>query len=89
MPSMYDTRGRGDGGSMSVAMYVDDDGNMVYEHDARPRVGVAMRVGSLYGRSFASQDYWQTTPVTEIVEDTPDRVVFKTRSGSIYTWETH
>jgi hypothetical protein len=87
---MYDTRGRGDGGSMSTALYISDEtGEVVYEHDARPRVGVAMRVGSLVGRSFSSQDYWTTTIITEIVEDTPDKVVFKTRSGSTYTWETH
>lgn len=89
MPSMYDTRGRGDGGAMSMALYVGDDGELVYEHNARPRVGVAMRVGSLNGRSFASQDWWQTTIIAEILEDTPEKVVFKTKSGSIYTWESH
>lgn len=89
MPSMYDTRGRGDGGSMSMALYTADDGTVVMEHDARPRVGVAMRVGSMFGRTFAPQDWWQTTIITEIVEDTPEKVVFKTKSGSVYTWTDH
>lgn len=89
MPSMYDTRGRGDGGAMSMAIYKGDDGELVFEHDTRPRVGVAMRVGSLFGRTFSSQDWWQTTIITEIVEDTPDKVVFKTNSGSVYTWTNH
>ena len=32
-----------------------------------PVIGYGVRVGSLYARSFVAQDYWQTTPVTEII----------------------
>ena len=87
MASMYSTDGRGDAGAMSMALHVGDDGNVVYEHNVRPRVGVAMRVGSLAGRTYSSQDYWQTSLITEIIEDTEDQVVFNTRSGSTYTWK--
>ena len=56
-----------------------------------PRVGCGVRVGSIYGRSYSSQDWWQTSPVIEIVEETIDdegywTVKFKTRS-STYTWK--
>jgi len=63
------------------------DGKIETEDFARPRVGVAMRVGSLSGRSYSSHDWWQTTTIKEIVEDTPEKIVFRTLSGSIYTWE--
>jgi hypothetical protein len=77
---------------MSMALVPTFDGDtgkqvdLQYEHDARPRVGVAMRVGSIYARSYTAQDWWQTTLIKEIIEDTPDKVVFKTQSGSEYTW---
>lgn len=82
---MYDTRGRGDSGGMTMNLW--QDGNEV-KHDVgqRPRVGCAVRVGSVTARSYQHQDWWQTTPIKEILEDTPNKVVFKTLSGSIYTW---
>lgn len=83
---MYDKRGRGDAGPMSIARWRDEKGVIQQEDHARPRVGVAMRVGSYLARSYQAQDWWQTTPVAEIVKDTPEEVVFKTRSGSEYTW---
>ena len=56
-----------------------------------PRVGCGVRVGSIYSRSYSSQDWWQTSPVTEILQETIDdegywTVKFKTRS-STYTWK--
>lgn len=84
---MYDKRGRGDSGGMSMALWFDDKKELQHEHNARPRVGVAMRVGSIYARSYQSQDWWQTTLIQEIVKDTPEEVIFKTQSGSEYTWK--
>jgi hypothetical protein len=77
--------GVGDSGSMSMALWI-EDGAGKSEQDARPRVGVSMRVGTMFARSYSAQDWWQTTPITEIVEDTPERVLFKTKSGSLYEW---
>lgn len=79
--------GAGDSGQMSIAYWY-EDGNkeLQFENDARPRVGVAMRVGSAYARSYSPQDYWTTTYVTEILEETENMVKFKT-TNSIYTWE--
>ncbi len=39
-----------------------------------------------YSRSFVAQDYWQTTYVTEILEDTPDMMRFRT-GNSEYVWK--
>ena len=52
----------------------------------RPRVGCAVRVGSFNARTYGSQDYWTTTPVTEILEKSDSRMVFRT-STSIYEWK--
>jgi hypothetical protein len=57
----------------------------------RPQVGGIMRVGSLFARSFSAQDYWQTTIITEILEDTSDEegneyVRFRT-GNSEYEWK--
>lgn len=82
---MYDTRGRGDSGGMSCALWEDENGTVVFEDDARPRVGVAMRVGSRYARTMQSQDWWQTTYITEILEESENRVLFKTKN-SVYEW---
>lgn len=84
---MYDQRGRGDSGPLSMALSLNPETKEVkHEHNARPRVGVAMRVGSIGARSYHCQDWWQTTLIEEIIKDTPEEVIFKTRSGSIYTW---
>ncbi len=90
MPWMYDVnnKAKGDSGVMSMAMWTGKDGVADYEHNARPRVGVAMRVGTLGSRSYSNQDYWTTTIIEEILEDTQDYVRFRTQSGSIYEWKT-
>ena len=77
--------GAGDSGMMSTIFWV-EDGTIKYENFARPKVGANIRVGSLYGRSYAAQDYWQTTLITEILEETENRVRFKTKN-STYLWE--
>ena len=56
-----------------------------------PRVGCGVRVGSYYARSYSGQDYWQTTPVTEITDEWIDNegyshVKFKTKNSE-YIWK--
>lgn len=86
---MYSLRresdGAGDSGGMSLLIWV-EDGVLRSKSNARPEIGYAMRVGSNYARTMQAQDWWQTTPVTEILDDKGNMVRFKTRSGSIYTW---
>jgi hypothetical protein len=79
--------GAGDSGNMSLAIFKDDTGKVVEEHNARPRVGAVMRVGSLFSRTYSMQDWWQTTKITQILEDTGYFVRFKT-GNSEYIWET-
>ena len=76
----------GDSGGMSMALW--DEGEQVKtENDARPQVGKVIRVGSIYARSYQQQDWWQTSEIKEILEESQDRVKFLTNSGSTYVWE--
>jgi hypothetical protein len=83
--------GAGDSGTMSTALFYDEGGNNILTEDnAEPRVGVAMRVGSIMARSYSSQDWWQTTLITEILEtrETPDGKYVRFKTGnSEYEWE--
>ena len=84
----------GDSGNMSLAIHPNagPGDEHVYEHGARPKVGVVMRVGSLAGRTFGHQDYWQTTVITEITDEWVDTeknancIRFKT-GNSVYIWK--
>ena len=60
-------------------------------HNARPQLGASMRVGSITGRTYSAQDWWQTTLITEILEerteeDGTEYVRFKT-GNSEYEWK--
>lgn len=77
--------GAGDSGPMSQGIRFMDHGGYLIEDNARPRIGYAMRVGSLYGRTYAAQDWWQTTIIIEILEDTTHFVRFRT-DNSVYEW---
>jgi hypothetical protein len=77
--------GAGDGGSMCVGLWVGDDGELKHEDNARPRVGIALRVGASYARTMSWQDWWQTSYITEILSNEPGKVVFTTEN-SVYTW---
>jgi hypothetical protein len=48
-------------------------------------IGCAVQCGSIYARSYQHQDWWLTTPITEILEisDDKDYVKFKT-GNSLY-----
>ena len=78
--------GAGDSGPMSEAAWLDEDGKVQVEENARPRVGVAMKVGTYFARTMSSQDWWMTTPITEILEDEGNRVRFRT-GNSVYVWK--
>jgi len=97
--SLYRTRDHaGDSGGMClglVPVYDPEDSTKIidktFEDNARPRVGIVLRVGSHYARSYTAQDWWQTTLITEIVrewtdEDGSENVHFKT-GNSEYLWK--
>jgi hypothetical protein len=54
---------------------------------AGPEVGKMFLVGTVTAGMFSTRDWWRTNVVTEILEETEDKVRFKTASGSTYTFE--
>jgi hypothetical protein len=83
----YDSAG--DSGARSEAIAWHEDGKFKEIVGRRPTIGCSMLVGSVTARSYSSQDYWLTTPVTEILEeitnDDTDYVKFRT-GNSVYEW---
>lgn len=81
--------GRGDSGPMCEIL--DAESYMPIPNEDYPKIGCGVRVGSPYGRTYSMQDWWQTSPVTEILEETIDdkgywTVKFKTKN-STYIWK--
>lgn len=88
--------GAGDSGLMSqlhiptIDMETNKVASWESKENARPEIGGLMRVGSHYARSYARQDWWQTTLITAILEerveeDGTEYVRFKT-GNSEYEW---
>jgi hypothetical protein len=78
--------GAGDSGSsMIINRRHPETSEYEFVRDVKPRVGWGVQVGSFGARSFVEQDYWQTTYVTEILEEREDYVRFKT-GNSEYEW---
>jgi hypothetical protein len=80
--------GVGDSGPMCEI--IDAESYKPIPNEVYPRVGCAVRVGSMCARTYSSQDWWCTTPVTEILEEWLDEdgyshVKFKTKN-STYVW---
>ena len=46
-----------------------------------PTIGCSLLVGSVTARTYSDQDYWLTTKVTEIVEESTVSVKFKTENS--------
>jgi predicted MPP superfamily phosphohydrolase len=62
--------GAGDSGLMSRAVFMSGE----VRENCKPEIGAYMVVGSHYARSYSRQDYWQTTPVTEILKEWTEAV---------------
>jgi hypothetical protein len=80
--------GVGDSGPM--CQILDSESYQPIPDAVYPRIGCGVRVGSFYGRTYSMQDWWCTTPVTEILEEWLDEdgyshVKFKTKN-STYVW---
>lgn len=74
-----------EGGARSEAIKWNKDGTLKEIVDYKPTVGCSMLVGSVTARSYSDRDYWLTTEVLEILEETEDIVKFRTKN-SIYEW---
>lgn len=73
--------GAGDVGARSEAIAWNEDGTFKEIVGRRPVVGCSILVGSVTARTYHNQDYWLTTPVTEILEERKDYVRFKTENS--------
>ena len=77
--------GAGDSGPMSESIEWKENGDHIITPDSRPIVGQSMKVGSYTSRSYSSQDWWLTTPVSIILDEQENLVTFKT-GNSVYEW---
>lgn len=77
----------GDAGAMSERFRVNGE-TLQSIGQGKPEIGYMLKVGSFHARMFG-QDWWRTSPVTEILsEDYNDeriKVTFKT-GNSTYEW---
>lgn len=84
---------KGDSGSMSNSILYSEGNEPKITEKSQPVIGECMQVGTYFSRTMSSQDWWQTTPVEEILESYEDKksfnVKFKTKSGSYYHWKEY
>jgi hypothetical protein len=78
--------GAGDMGARSEAIAWNADGTFKEIVGRRPTVGCSILVGSVTARTYQHQDYWLTTPVTEILEEKDNYVKFKTENSEYEWW---
>jgi hypothetical protein len=83
--------GEGFAGSRVDAIKWDKEKDETEVVGHRPTVGCALLVGSLTAGTYSSRDWWMTTEITEILEETEEKgqlyVKFKT-GNSIYEFWT-
>ena len=78
--------GAGDEGARSEAIAWNEDGTFKEVASNKPIVGCSMLVGSVTARTYFEQDFWLTTPVTEILEEREDYVKFRTENSEYEWW---
>jgi len=71
-----------EGGARVEAIEWTEDGKFKEVKGHEPIVGCALLVGSVTARSYSDRDYWLTTPITEIVEETDEHILFKTENST-------
>lgn len=77
-----DRDGAGDSGLFLVAY----DWNSRKEVEANCLIiGMGVKCGAHYARSYVGQDWWLTTPIKEFTKITEKEVKFITENGSHYT----
>ena len=72
-----------EGGALSQSIKFNGDDYEIISD--RPVIGCSVKVGSITARSYSDRDWWMTTEVLEILEETEDSVKFRTKN-SIYEW---
>jgi len=71
-----------DGGARVEAIEYTKEGFYKGVKDNKPVVGCALLVGSVTARSYSDQDYWLTTPITKIIEETNEHILFETENST-------
>lgn len=71
-----------EGGARVEAIEWNKDGTLKEVAGHEPIVGCALLVGSVTARSYSDRDYWLTTPITEIIEETNEHILFKTENST-------
>ena len=71
-----------EGGARVEAIKLTEDGKSTEIGGHEPIVGYALLVGSITARSYSDSDYWLTTKITEIVEQTNEHILFKTENST-------
>lgn len=74
-----------EGGARSDVIEWNEDGTIKSMETGRPKIGCSMRVGSIMARSYSNRDWWTTTEVLEILEESEEEVKFRTKN-SVYIW---
>ena len=83
--------GAGDSGASVLAIRYDPEGKKQpeYKQVQKPEIGWCLQVGSISARSYSDQDWWQTTEVTEILEENENNgyyCKFKTGNSKYDFW---
>lgn len=73
--------GAGDSGARVDAIAWNEDGTFKEIVAHEPVVGCSLMVGSISARSYSSQDYWLTTPITKILEQREGYCKFATENS--------
>jgi len=71
-----------DGGARVEALAWNEDETLKEVAGHEPIVGCSLLVGSVTARSYSKSDYWLTTVVTEIIEETNEHILFKTENST-------
>ena len=70
-----------EGGARVEALEWHKNGKLKEVKGHEPIVGCSLLVGSVTARSYSNQDYWLTTPVTKIIEETNEHILFETENS--------
>jgi hypothetical protein len=70
-----------EGGSLCEAIAWNEDGTFKEIAGHKPIVGCSMKVGSPFTRTYGD-DWWLTTVVTKIVEETDKYCIFETENST-------
>lgn len=71
-----------EGGARVEALDWNEDGTLKEVKAHTPTVGCSLLVGSVTARSYSDRDYWLTTPVTKIIEETNEHILFETENST-------